>query len=317
MMYIFCTNHKITLLSNICLVLNRSNIFKLDESKKKSNSNSKLKEEDEYSHEDSHEDLHEDSHQQHSTVEHIRNTKPWKIHVYIENYPVSCCLFFFSWFIICGLIVLLVPGILEFSTEVPFYDRDNQATIEEDALIAGEDDANWERQSTSGSLIQQQSSISEVELQLIYKVKNGNTLGKEKFFKLIDEIEDKIKTRSGYNDVCYRLYHDNGYTCARHSTITNFFDKEFFIPSINQNYTIYPSIDNYINFAEPSLFLNGTIEIKNKNYTQENINNILLYWAGYDEGHGPTGDYVQKYYNGEPMPGKFNLLLHRLIFSLH
>ena len=264
--------------------------------------------EDEYSHEHEHE--HEHKHK-HSTADHIRNTNPWKIHVYVANYPFLCCLFFFSWFIICGLIVILVPGILDFSTDVPFYIRSNQATIEADALIAGEDDADWERQSIDGSTIQQQSSVADVELQLIYKVNSGNTLAKEKFLKLIDKIEDKIKDRSGYNDVCYRLYvgdnidPDTGYACARHNTITNFFDKEFFIPSIDQNYTIYPSISNYINFASPSLLLDGSIQVKNKNYSQEFINNILLYWAGYDQGHGPPGDYVQKYYNDQPMPGTF------------
>ena len=53
-----------------------------------------------------------------------------------------------------------------------------------------------------------------------------------------------------------------------------------------------------------SLVSDGSVDLENKNYSEAFVNNILSYWAGYDQGHGPSGDYVQKFYNGNPMPGK-------------
>ena len=212
----------------------------------------------------------------------------------------------------------LVPGLLNFSTEIPFYIRGNQPTSQLDALTAGEEDANWKRQVTSSSE-DQQSSSADVQIQLIYKVKSGSTLAKEKFLILMDEIEDKIQSKSGYNDVCMRLYTGGGinqtigYKCSRPNTITNFFNESFFLPSIDQSYTIYPSFTNFAKFVIPSLLIDGSVELENKNYSEAFINDILLYWAGYDQGDGPSGDYIQKYYNGQPMPGRLNLSVATVI----
>eukprot|EP01083_Nonionella_stella_P252155 869154_1 len=114
-------------------------------------------------------------HTQHSPSDHIRSTKPWKLHTLIVKYPLSCWCFFFGLFLICGLIIALIPEILDMTTDVPFYIRNNKATTLQDALIAGRNDATWERP-TSNSLQKQQQIAADVDLKLIYKIKNGNTL---------------------------------------------------------------------------------------------------------------------------------------------
>lgn len=91
--------------------------------------------------------LDADDHQhKHTPAEHVRDTNPWRMHSYIANHPCKACWFFFSWFLICGIILVSVPEILAFSTDVPFYIRNNQPTEDRDALKAGKEDASWERQ---------------------------------------------------------------------------------------------------------------------------------------------------------------------------
>ena len=51
-----------------------------------------------------------------------------------------------------------IPGLIEFTTEVPFYIRDNAATENKDALFAGMEDANWERQQSTNAELQQETT---------------------------------------------------------------------------------------------------------------------------------------------------------------
>lgn len=46
-------------------------------------------------------------------------------------------------------------------------------------------------------------------------------------------------------------------------------------------YTINPSLYNTNYFLLPSYLFDGTITIKNKNYSQQFINDITKYWAAY------------------------------------
>jgi len=253
-------------------------------------------------------DADDAEHDDHGTpADHVRDTVPWKIHVLIAERPCLWCLFFCGWFVICGLIVAFVPGLLVFSTDVPFYIRDNKPTTLADALAAGKEDASWERQ-TSDTAEKQQEITADVDLQLIY-IGNGANLAQEKYLKLMDEIEEKIISASGYQDVCNRLYdasNDSVYKCNRRSSITNFFDRTYFKPSVDQNYTIYPSLTNLQFYFMPSAFIDGSVDLENKDYSEENIEEIVSYWAGYDQGHGPTvPKYSKKYYNGVAMPSKF------------
>ena len=249
-----------------------------------------------------------------SEADHVRHTKPYRLHVCIAQRPCLCCLFFCGWFMLCGLIVAVVPGLLAFSTDVPFYIRNNEPTTLRDMLDAGKADATWER-STSDDLEKQQAVTADVDLQLLY-VGNGKNLAQEKYLKLMDEIEGKILAASGYDDVCNRLYTDDTddtqYKCNRETSITNFFDRTFFKPSIDQSYTISPSLTNFQFFVLPSAFIDGTKDLVNKNYSESNIEEIVSYWAGYDQGHGPSGQYSRKYYNGAEMPGVF-LCLHYIL----
>ena len=255
--------------------------------------------------------LSEDEHEhEHTPAEHVRDTEPWRIHICIAAHPCLCCWFWCAWFGICALIVMTVPGLLAFSTDVPFYIRDNLPTEQRDALTAGKEDASWERQ-TGDSNDRQQEAAATVSLQLLYRATSGSLM-QEKYLKLIDEIEGKVRSASGYDTVCSRVYQsattkgtfdDTGYKCSRQTTITSFFDKSYFLPSLTPfDYDIYPTLPNFQSYLFPSTVIDNSVELENKNYSEAFVNQMLTYWAGYDQGHGPSGDYVQKYYNGQPMP---------------
>eukprot|EP00484_Ammonia_sp_Unknown_P029348 CAMPEP_0197032916 /NCGR_PEP_ID=MMETSP1384-20130603/11460_1 /TAXON_ID=29189 /ORGANISM="Ammonia sp." /LENGTH=197 /DNA_ID=CAMNT_0042462645 /DNA_START=33 /DNA_END=623 /DNA_ORIENTATION=+ len=130
----------------------------------------------------------DDDHEHHSPAEHVRNTQPWKLHVYIAKHPCPCYLFFLCWFVLCGVIVVAIPGLLAFSTEVPFYIRDNTATEHKDAVIAGKQDASWERQTQQSEELQQETH-ADVSLQLLFLAKNGKSLAQQTFLEKMDEIE--------------------------------------------------------------------------------------------------------------------------------
>eukprot|EP01084_Bolivina_argentea_P002491 4595_1 len=252
------------------------------------------------------------THNEHTRADHVRNIKPWKLHTLIVKCPCLCCCFFLSWFLICGFVIVSIPGILEMTTEVPFYIRKNQPTTLKDALIAGKNDATWERQ--SANTIQKQQQVgADVSLKLIYKIKGSNTLMQKKYLELMDKIENKIQETTGFDKYCKRLYtgktvnnsDDNSYKCARQNSVSNFFDKSYFKPSLDNGYTLYPSLFNFQNYFLQSTFIDGTIQLINKNYSQQFIDKVVSYWAGYNQGHGPKGKYQQKYYNGQQMPAKF------------
>lgn len=139
----------------------------------------------------------------------------------------------------------------------------------------------------------------------------------------MDEIENKVKAASGYDQVCSRVYQgreindDTPYKCSRQTTITSFFDESYFLPSINDNYTIYPTLNNFAQFLAPSTVIDGSVDLDNKNYSAAFVNEILTYWAGYDKGHGPPRDYVRKYYNGQSMPGKYKFIVQRQNMPVH
>eukprot|EP00485_Elphidium_margaritaceum_P005399 CAMPEP_0202709734 /NCGR_PEP_ID=MMETSP1385-20130828/21819_1 /ASSEMBLY_ACC=CAM_ASM_000861 /TAXON_ID=933848 /ORGANISM="Elphidium margaritaceum" /LENGTH=1152 /DNA_ID=CAMNT_0049369073 /DNA_START=42 /DNA_END=3500 /DNA_ORIENTATION=+ len=254
---------------------------------------------------------HED---EHSPAEHVRHTTPWKLHSLVAKWPLSSCLFFCSWFIICALLVAFVPNLLAFSNQVPFYIRDNQATQNSNALTAGQLDASWQLR-TENVAERLQEAPAEVSLTLLFRGKDGRNLAQAKYLALMDEIEDTIKATNGFEQYCKRLYsglmvnstNDASYKCARQTSLTNFFDASFFKPSVDRSYTIVPSRGNLNNFFTPltSALTDGTIDVTSKDYSDAFVDEIVSYWAGYDQGHGPSGQYVQKYYNGEAMPPKF------------
>ena len=127
------------------------------------------------------------------------------------------------------------------------------------------------------------------------------------YTELMDEIQDKIREATDFDKFCL-LHHG---VCVNEQTLTNFFDPEYFLPSqvdykgANLSYTLEPTSNpNFIEFFVPSKFIYSTAGLS-KNYTTENINRVVQYWAEYDAGHGPPEDYAQKYYNGEKMAPKF------------
>ena len=220
-----------------------------------------------------------------------------------------------GWFIVCGVIVFSIPGLLQFTTDVPFYIRDNAATTMFDAFKAGRNDANWEKSGTGNAELQQES-LADVDLNIVFVVKDGETLMTEEYLSLMEEIETRIKNTNGYQDYCWRAYSGsnvnnsdpNSYMCARETSLTNFFDASYFIGAMNQSYSIYPSFGNTKNFFLPSALIDSTINLTNKNYSEEFVDIITTYWAGYGNGEGPAGDYQPKYYNGQQMPGMFGVI---------
>ena len=121
------------------------------------------------------------THDKHGPAEHIHHTKPCWLHTLVAKYPLPCCCFFLFWFILCGIIIMANPGLLAFSTDVPFYIRGNEATTLADAVIAGENDATWQRDSEANTASITQESSAGVELRLIFRALDGNTLMTERY----------------------------------------------------------------------------------------------------------------------------------------
>eukprot|EP01083_Nonionella_stella_P133253 405052_1 len=244
----------------------------------------------------------------HGLPQHIEDTKPAKIHIYVAKYPFSCWMFMCFWFLLCGAIIAMVPGMLRFSVQVPFYIRDDPARINQDALVAGRKDATWTMPDQTRATTMQQQDAAGEKLMLLYQVKDGHTLMTKEHLDIMDEIEDKVKATTGYGAYCLRIYDeedDNG-TCARQTSLTNFFDPRYFLPSIDHDYSLEPSFKpNFLDYFLPSLLIDPTKPLKNKTYDQEFVDQIVSYWAAYDKGEGPPEPYAQKYYHHETMPPKF------------
>eukprot|EP01083_Nonionella_stella_P067628 179021_1 len=259
------------------------------------------------------EGTHDTNDESHDLRHHVQETEPWKIHIYVAKYPLSCCMFMCFWFLLCGVIIISVPGLLRFTTEVPFYMRDDTARSFQDALVAGQTDATWTRPDETHATARQQEEAAGVSLRLIYKVKDGHTLMTKEYLEIMDKIEDKIKSTNDYDAFCLRKYdhplEDDAYTCARQTSLTNFFDPNYFKPSVDRNYSLDPTvIPNFKNYLLPSLFIDGSKPLENKDYDEAFVDQIVSYWASYDQGEGPPEPYAQKYYNQEKMPPKFRYM---------
>eukprot|EP01083_Nonionella_stella_P240040 839488_1 len=117
---------------------------------------------DEHKNQDLHtaatEDLEDNHTDDSSPAAHIEHTKAIKMHIYIARHPFKCYCFFLIWFILCGVIVVSVPGLLAFSSDVPFYIRNNKPTTLSNSLTAGKADASWQRQTTNSATKQQSST---------------------------------------------------------------------------------------------------------------------------------------------------------------
>ncbi len=56
----------------------------------------------------------------------------------------------------------------------------------------------------------------------------------------------------------------------------------------------------------PSLLIDFSVQLENRDYSDENVRNVVSYWAGYGRGEpldNATGQYPKKYYDGQEMPG--------------
>eukprot|EP01084_Bolivina_argentea_P135692 239069_1 len=232
----------------------------------------------------------------------IESIQPYKLHIFMDKYPKSSFCIALGLFLLCGIIVIsLAKGgnLLSASSEVPMYIRDNPATEAKDALLAGQLDASYEPRGTSTETLQQSIS-ADVQLKLLYILNDDNDINglmQMKYLSIMDEIENKLSTLNSYINTCKRVYNKDGksFKCARHQTVTQFFDTNYFKGATDQTYDSYPSIRNFMQYLAPSYILNNTIAISNKNYSDTNIDSITTYWSGYGEG----------IYNNKALPSKF------------
>eukprot|EP01083_Nonionella_stella_P145858 457967_1 len=235
----------------------------------------------------------------------IQDLEPYKLHVLMDKYPKSSFCIALALFILNGVIVLILSqtgNLLEPSSEVPMYIRDNKAYMASDALKAGELDATYDVKASSSGMNMPQSVTAAVELKLVFMIKDEEDekgLMQRKFLEMIDEIEYELSNLKGYESKCKRVYntHNNDeFKCARHQTVTQFFDPNYFKGAIDPTYDSYPTMRNFIQYLRPSYIVNSTRSIPNKNYSESNIDQITSYWSGY--GHGT--------YNDEAMPAIFH-----------
>ena len=106
--------------------------------------------------------------------------------------------------------------------------------------------------------------------------------------------------------------------CSRQQSLANFFDTDYFLPSTNESYTLYPSLTNTQSFFSQSRIIDATVDLDHKNYSDAFIDGIVTYWAGYDNGEGPSADFSPKYYAGQQMPGTYiPFMLHLDFFQLY
>eukprot|EP01084_Bolivina_argentea_P060762 111019_1 len=139
-------------------------------------------------------------------AEHIRQTKPWRIHTKIAESPVLWCCLFFLCFVICGVIVFAIPNMINFSIQFPFYIRDNEPTESKDAITAARADSTYLREEKISDSNWQQQVTADVNCKLIYSSINGDTLMQKKYLELMEEIENKFITTTEYDKHCKRQY---------------------------------------------------------------------------------------------------------------
>ena len=193
------------------------------------------------------------------------------------------------------------------------YMRKDAAYMAADALTAANNAATYNPKATKlNETIPLQSELSSINLKLLYIFNNdgdSNPYGifQEKYLNIIDEIEDIILSdKNNYSNYCKRIYFTNETICSRQRSITQLFDKRYFIGATKNDYTVYPSARNTAFYLLPSLMLNPLRTISNKNYSDANIREIVTYWARYGAGTLESNEtYGKGIYNGQEMESIF------------
>eukprot|EP01083_Nonionella_stella_P116227 345205_1 len=94
----------------------------------------------------------ETEHKDEDTHDGIDNINPYKLHIFMDKYPICSFCIALMIFLLCGVIIVLVSQtdtVIRMSSQVPMYIRDNKAYEARDALVAGQSDASYEPKETS------------------------------------------------------------------------------------------------------------------------------------------------------------------------